>query len=239
VTQDKTTVTGLAIVGLAAAVLTFTTLFSLAVACGFDPRLAWLLPLSVDVAGLVALRIWLREGPTSARRLMLVCIALSVAGNATQHGLAAYGLAVPWWVIVVVSAVPPSVLAAVVHLAHRVARPDASEGTKDAGPGGGDRTAVAASDANLIDDDGPGSATDHVRGLEEVRGEGVPTPVAVHPDSRPVEDDELLPDLVRWAEESGVPSRNAVMKRYSVGTTRATRLLEQREQAARSFVAAF
>jgi hypothetical protein len=218
VLKDKTTVVGLTVVGLAAAVLTFTTLFSLAVACGFDPRLAWLLPVSVDVAGLVALRIWLREGPEFAQALMMACIVLSVAGNATQHGLAAYNMPIPWWVIVVVSAVPPSVLAAVVHLAHRVAR-----------------SGAASSDAAQERDTGPVQAT--VKGVvspdhrEPDRHDEVPAiesgPVDQAEPSRPAEDDELLPDLVQWSEKDGVPSRNAVMKRFGVGTTRATRLLEQ------------
>jgi hypothetical protein len=52
----------------------------------------------------------------------VVLLASSVAGNAVVHGLAAYRLAAPWWLVVAVSAVAPAVLGAVVHLAVLVAQ---------------------------------------------------------------------------------------------------------------------
>jgi hypothetical protein len=227
---DRTTTVGLVVVGLAAAVLTFTTLFSLAVACGFSPWLAWLLPVTVDAAGLVALRIWLHGGPDFAKRLTVVCIAASVAGNATQHGLAAYGLPVPWWVIVVVSAVPPSMLAAVVHLA-QADRPDGEspDQGRDAEP-----VQLEADQPDLTGSLAVANVVDEpVRGVQPAQTEPVreiePGPV------RPL-DDPLLPEVVRWAEKEGVPSRNAVMKRFGVGTSRASRLLNHRVDAGKMMV---
>ena len=61
-----------------------------------------------------------------ARALALGLLGLSVAANALGHGLAAYRLAPAWWVVVIVSAIAPAVLGAVVHLAVLVGRPDAA-----------------------------------------------------------------------------------------------------------------
>jgi hypothetical protein len=114
--------TGLAIVALAAAVLSFAALRELAVLAGTPTDLAWLLPITLDAAALVASRIWLAAGaPDEARRfarlLALAMIGLSVAGNATSHALVAYQVTPPWWAVVAVAAVPPAVLGAVAHLA--------------------------------------------------------------------------------------------------------------------------
>jgi hypothetical protein len=47
-----------------------------------------------------------------------VCIAASILGNAGQHYMTSLEVAPPWWVVVLVSAVPPAMLGAVVHLGH-------------------------------------------------------------------------------------------------------------------------
>ncbi|MFD2396794.1 DUF2637 domain-containing protein [Prauserella oleivorans] len=112
--------TGLAVVAAAAAVLSFDALRQLAVLAGTPAGLAWLLPVTVDAAALVATRLWL-AGAEGARRfartLALSMIGLSVAGNATSHELVAYQVVPPWWAVVAVAAVPPAVLGAVAHLA--------------------------------------------------------------------------------------------------------------------------
>jgi hypothetical protein len=117
----------LAVVALAAAVLSFDALRGLALVCGFSPFLAPLLPVTIDAgagAGAVA---WLgrQVGPGRAfgRALALALLAASVAGNALGHALAAYSARPHWGVVVAVSAVAPAVLGAVVHLAVLVARP--------------------------------------------------------------------------------------------------------------------
>lgn len=228
---DRTTVLGLALVAVAAAVLTFTTLFQLAVTAGYSPWLAWLLPIAVDAAGLVALRVWLRHGAELAKRLALSCIALSVAGNATQHGLAAYGLPAPWWVIVVVSAVPPSILAAVVHLVHVVRSGDGLTGPRGAEPDHPGRTVEGTTSPDRADHpDTPGSVDE----TGPVRLAKVPAAVRDTPDTPdrtailPASGtDPLLPDVVEWSAKDGVPSSNAIVKRYGVGRGRANKLLEQ------------
>lgn len=112
----------LLVVALAAAVLSFDALHGLAILCGFTPNLAPLLPVTVDAGAAAGSLVWLRgEAPATARRfarvLALVLLGGSVAGNALGHGLSAYSARPEWWVVVLVSAVPPAVLGAVVHLA--------------------------------------------------------------------------------------------------------------------------
>ncbi|MDN5859116.1 MAG: DUF2637 domain-containing protein [Pseudonocardia sp.] len=118
----------LGIVAAAAAVLSFSALRDLALVCGFGPRLAWLLPVVVDAGAAAGSLVWLGgwSAPAArmfARALALTLLALSVAANALGHGLAAFALAPAWWVVVIVSAVAPAVLGAVVHLAVLVGRP--------------------------------------------------------------------------------------------------------------------
>lgn len=116
----------LSIVAAAAAVLSFSALRDLALDSGFAPALAWLLPVVVDAGAAAGTLVWLaRENgraKTFGRRLALVLLGSSVGGNAVSHGLSAYGLRPPWWLVVVVSGVAPAVLGAVVHLAVLVGR---------------------------------------------------------------------------------------------------------------------
>jgi hypothetical protein len=122
----------LLVVAGAAAVLSFAALRDLALLCGFSSRLAWLLPVVVDAGAasgsLVWLGGWARDSARRfARALALGLLGLSVAANALGHGLAAFSLAPPWWVVVVVSAIAPGVLGAVVHLAVLVGRTESSD----------------------------------------------------------------------------------------------------------------
>lgn len=119
----------LLVVAGAAAVLSFAALRDLALICGFAPWLAWLLPVVVDAGAAAGSLVWLggwsaESARRFARSLALALLALSVAANALGHGLAAFNMAPAWWVVVVVSAVAPAVLGAVVHLAVLVGRAD-------------------------------------------------------------------------------------------------------------------
>lgn len=151
----------LAIVAAAAAVLSFSALRDLALLCGFDNRLAWLLPIVVDAGAATGCLVWLRAdaGPTGvrfARSLTWLLLTSSVLGNALVHGLSAYSLRPAWWVVVLVSAVAPAVLGAVVHLAVLVGRPGA--GIPCAGPDDLDRVTddVAGADRATAIPDGLG-----------------------------------------------------------------------------------
>jgi hypothetical protein len=115
------------VVAAAAAVLSFDALRSLALLCGFTEQLAWLLPVVVDAGAAVGCLVWLGrstqpDAARFARTLAWTLLAGSVAGNAVVHGLSAYGLPAPWWLVVAVSAVAPAVLGASVHLAVLVGR---------------------------------------------------------------------------------------------------------------------
>ena len=124
--RDGWTWLGIAVVALAAAVMSFDALRRLAERIGVAASLSWLLPIAIDAAVVVATRTWLAS-PNSdrvtryGRAVALASLALSVAGNATEHAMAAYQLATPWWVVVAVSAVPPVMLGATAHLAALVA----------------------------------------------------------------------------------------------------------------------
>ncbi|TDV40124.1 DUF2637 domain-containing protein [Actinophytocola oryzae] len=132
---------GLAAVAVAASVLSFASLRHLAEACGTSGRLAWLLPVAIDAAAVVATRVWLaRQAPAparrQARRIALGAIVLSVVGNAVDHVLAAYRIVPPWWTVVAVAAVAPAVLGAVAHLVALVVAPDEDHEVTGAGEPG-------------------------------------------------------------------------------------------------------
>ena len=119
---------GLAVVAVAAGTLSFDALRHLAVMVGTPATLAWLVPLAVDAAAVVATRAWLdTAAPERARRfarvLALVTVALSIAGNTVSHWLVAYKVAPAWWTLVAVASVPPLVWARVAHLAALAATP--------------------------------------------------------------------------------------------------------------------
>jgi hypothetical protein len=136
--RDLITDVGILVVGLAAAVLTFTTLRDLGESVGYRELLfgflllAWLLPVTIDAAGVIAARVWLRaigstEAVEFARTLTWSCIGLSVLGNAGRHVMVELGILPPWYVVVLVTAVPPAMLGAVVHLGNLVRRPVAGQ----------------------------------------------------------------------------------------------------------------
>jgi hypothetical protein len=134
----------LAVVAVSAAVLSFASLRDLAVMCGYGAALASLFPLVVDAGAAAGCLTWLgwvgsEVGRRFARALTSTLLAASVAMNAVGHALVAYGVHPPWGLIVLVSAIPPATLGAVVHLAVLVTRRDAppveaDPGAPEAGP---------------------------------------------------------------------------------------------------------
>lgn len=110
----------LAVVAGAAAVLSFAALDELGALCGFG-ALSPLLPVVIDAGAAAGSVAWLARGGGEARSfgriLALLLLGSSVAGNALSHALSAYAVTPTWGVVVAVSAVPPAVLGAVVHLA--------------------------------------------------------------------------------------------------------------------------
>ncbi|MCU1687801.1 MAG: hypothetical protein JWQ81_8540 [Amycolatopsis sp.] len=116
---------GLAIIAFAGIIFSFVGLRQLAIDTGIGAGYAWLLPITIDAATLVAARIWLlptipEDVRAWARQWMLAAIGLSIGGNVVERAIHAGLLVLPWWAVVVVGAVPPAMLASVVHLASLV-----------------------------------------------------------------------------------------------------------------------
>jgi hypothetical protein len=133
---------GLAVVLTAAAVLSFAALRDLAIAVRIHRELAWLLPIAVDAGAAVSCGAWLSpRSPADAARfarwLTYALLTLTVAANAAGLGMAAAGVTPPWWVAVLVGAIPPAVVGGTVHLAvllGRVALPSISGGEDKTDP---------------------------------------------------------------------------------------------------------
>jgi hypothetical protein len=132
VRPDWFTYVGMFAVAVAAAVLSFSALSSLAELAGVSGevwrfKLAWLLPIAIDAYAVTATRVWLKEDQTArtrkyARANAVGAISLSVLGNGAYHYFASSGVrtlavfANGWLVVVLVSAVPPIILGLVGHL---------------------------------------------------------------------------------------------------------------------------
>jgi Protein of unknown function (DUF2637) len=120
--RDWWVVLGMTTAAASAAVASFSGLRGLAQTAGWPPRLAWLLPITIDAYAMTSARVWLatttRSG--SARRFAranaLGAIAASTAGNAAYHAIGAGLLAVTWPIVVLVGAVPATVLGLTAHL---------------------------------------------------------------------------------------------------------------------------
>jgi Protein of unknown function (DUF2637) len=120
--RDWRVVVGMTMAAASAAVASFSGLRGLAEAAGWPPRLAWLLPLTIDAYAMTSARVWLAAstGSRSARRFAranaLGAIAASTAGNAAYHAIGAGLLTVGWPIVVLVGAVPATVLGLTAHL---------------------------------------------------------------------------------------------------------------------------
>lgn len=202
--RDAVTWCGLAVVGGAAAALSYSALDELAQLCGI--RWHYLLPATIDVFAATATRIWLRraahpDAVRYARTAAWCAIVVTIAGNATHGWLTESHLVAPWWLIVIVSALPAIALGALVHLAVLVGR------------------AVPALD-DLAECDPPAQLDQPVYRR--------PAPLGRRPIPLPADDDALLADLRGWAVElDALPPVDAVRLGYGVGTDRAVRLRER------------
>lgn len=213
----------LLVVAAAAAVLSFAALRDLALLCGFSPQLGWLLPVVVDAGAAAGSLVWLGGWAASsarrfARALALALLGSSVAANALGHGLAAFALAPPWWVVVIVSAVAPAVLGAVVHLAVLVGRTENQHavhqhvvGRRDVDEPGVDRPDVDERVAGEV-----GATPAHLElaaraysdGLLDERGLSRRWDAAAATSPRPVDADGRVVELVELLE-AGTPVTGA------------------------------
>ncbi|WP_194904383.1 DUF2637 domain-containing protein [Catenulispora rubra] len=121
--KDWWVTAGLAVSAASAAVSSFAGLHGLALVAGWPPRMAPLLPITIDSLAAVATRIWLAPGTCSARARRFAransvgALGLSLMGNAIFHLIATGLLVANWMVVVAVGAVPALVLGLVSHLA--------------------------------------------------------------------------------------------------------------------------
>lgn len=228
---------GLLVVAAACAVWSFAGLQRLAELCGVDEPLSWLFPITLDVAGAVGTRVWLadwsaKETRQYARSLALATLALSVAGNGLSHAMEAYNILAHWSLIASLSAVPPAVLAAMVHLAVMVstdrsavrsARPEPDPETGGPTPR---RTARRSKD-HSVQAGKPEQAISNHGAPATARARAVPGPLSPRERSaRRPQDQDLLRQLRLVYPLTGeAPTRNAVMRMFAVGTSRATRLV--------------
>lgn len=114
-------------IGAGAAVLSFSTLRDLALACKYPAELAWVYPLIVDATVAAGTLVWLghwadRPSVRFARGLTLGALGLTLVLNASQVGLHSAGIAPAPWAVVAIGAVPAALLGATIHLAVLVGR---------------------------------------------------------------------------------------------------------------------
>src|SRR5688500_17698150 len=125
------------VVGLAAAAVpSFAALRDLATAVRPHEQLACLLPIAHAAGAAVSCTVWLSPAvQADARRfacwLTWLLLGATVIGNAGQLGMHAHGITPPWWVAVLVGAIPPAIVGGVVHLLVLVNRTPAAPAQKD------------------------------------------------------------------------------------------------------------
>jgi hypothetical protein len=173
--RDWWVLTGMAVAATSATLASFSGLQGLAILAGWPPRLAWLLPVTLDAYAMTAARVWLAATTRTqaarrfARANALGAIAASIAGNATYHATSTGLLHLTWPVVVTVGAVPAAILGLTAHL--------------------------HALQGRTGDEDEPSTPTGTLNGTTETRPE---------PDSEPAEPG-LQPDLQSGADSEPEP----------------------------------
>jgi hypothetical protein len=113
---------GMLIAAASAAVASFAGLRGLALITGWPPRLAWLLPVTLDAYAMTSARVWLaattraRHARRFARANAIGAITASIAGNATYHSVTVGLMHISPPIVVLVGAVPAAVLGLTAHL---------------------------------------------------------------------------------------------------------------------------
>lgn len=113
---------GLPIALIAAELLSFPNLHSLAQIAGWNTLLAWLLPVALDVYMTVSAEVWQHLPEThpigkAAGRNARFALALTEGGNALNHLATAQGNPSHLTLVLAVSALPPLVVARLMRLA--------------------------------------------------------------------------------------------------------------------------
>lgn len=219
--RDVWVTAGMLIAAASAAVASFAGLRGLALITGWPPRLAWLLPLTLDAYAMTSARVWLasttraRRARRFARANAVGAITASIAGNATYHAVTVGLLTVSPPIVVLVGAVPAAVLGltaqlnALRTLAETGGGPE-SEPRDEDGHGSG------------VDESGPGDGTE--------TGTKSRTRSSTRRRSKYRTEDELI-DAARRADQAyraahdGRPiTRDALRVALSIAGPRATEL---------------
>jgi Protein of unknown function (DUF2637) len=120
--RDLWVMAGMLVAAASAAVASFTGLRGLALITGWPPRLAWLLPVTLDAYAMTSARVWLaattraRRARRFARANAIGAITASIAGNATYHSVTVGLMHISPPIVVLVGAVPAAVLGFTAHL---------------------------------------------------------------------------------------------------------------------------
>lgn len=217
--RDLWVTLGMAVSAVSAGFSSFSGLRSLAEATGWT-AMAPLFALCIDAYALTAIRVWL-TGTIRVRALArwnaIFAIALSLAGNAAWHLIAAGLLPVTWHVVLVVGGVPPIILGLVTHLAILRRMP----------PDGRDNAESASSETGLGPDRGDLGTVPTLVGRDSV-----PNSVDASSERRYATEDELL-SAARTADSAhrsrtGRPiSRDTLRRELRIGGTRATQVLRR------------
>jgi hypothetical protein len=121
--RDPWVLVGMFIVAATAIVASFMTLMHLALWVGWDVRIAWLLPLCLDILAMTAGRVWLSGYATDqarhyARTVSMAALGTSILGNAIGHIVTMHNASpIKVALAIIVGSIPPAALAAVGHLA--------------------------------------------------------------------------------------------------------------------------
>lgn len=235
---------GALVVAVAAAWASFSTLALLAEATGWASG-AWLLPTSIDVLGALACYVWLTKSfPLDARRFArgttFAAIGVSVVGNGVGHLVSSNMLTASVLLIVLVGAVPPSSLAALIHmivLATSTPVPAGRRKTPTANESESDRSTTRGSDSTRKK-----AATRKPTTTTTATRKPKPTPTAtptVDPTPTPTDEgdseveDEFLLHRAKKADEAhrseyGRPiSRDRLRDELNIGTAKAADLVKE------------
>jgi hypothetical protein len=112
----------MAVAATSATIASFSGLRGLAALAGWPDRLAWLLPITLDAYAMTSARVWLADLPFTerarrfARANALGAITASITGNAAYHCTEAGLLHITWPVVVIVGAIPATILGLSAHL---------------------------------------------------------------------------------------------------------------------------
>lgn len=116
----------MALVAVAAFVLSFQTLTELARLAGYG-GLSFLYPVTLDLGTVSSCAAWMATRSRQAFHMTWSLLSASILMNGVEHWLSATGQRPAWWLVTVISMAPPAILGVVTHLAVGLGGPDRLE----------------------------------------------------------------------------------------------------------------